>query len=151
MCQRPYSLSGSPPHMRGKDHTGCSHRQTPGITPAHAGKSAAKKAGKSLAAGSPPHMRGKDKRNLSALGAVRITPAHAGKSLCCWSAKPDPWDHPRICGEKVSTLGLQQRSLGSPPHMRGKVSTFVHVRIMYRITPAHAGKSLKLFSSCHLK
>ena len=75
--------------------------------------------------GSPPHMRGKAGINPTIGARPRITPAYAGKSLliaivfapfngitpayagkrywrrCSCSAL---WDHPRICGEKYTSL-----------------------------------------------
>ena len=112
-----------------------------GITPAHAGKSMIRFQcspcrrdhprtcgeknsvffSKYLAMGSPPHMRGKESAVEFNGGDVGITPAHAGKShpadcRCCV-----PGDHPRTCGEKVMNLMYSEVSMGSPPHMRGKV------------------------------
>ena len=132
---------GSPPHMRGKVYELTDEGLVLGITPAHAGKSNAvrsaeelgrdhprtcgeKKCGKFTAIsglGSPPHMRGKESAVEFNGGDVGITPAHAGKShpadcRCCV-----PGDHPRTCGEKVMNLMYSEVSMGSPPHMRGKV------------------------------
>ena len=51
------------------------------------------------------------------------------------------WDHPRVCGEKVSFFYAVHDGLGSPPRMRGK-GTHLQVETQLRgITPAYAGKS----------
>ena len=76
-----------------------------------------------LTSGSPPPMRGKEIAICKPKTKNRITPAYAGKS----GKFPCPvWvtgDHPRLCGEK-GTVGKSLRCrLGSPPPMRGKVSS----------------------------
>ena len=93
--------------------------------------------------GSPPHMRGKEFLNLMLLDFDRITPAHAGKrdSGVCLNLCYE--DHPRTCGEKHQSSFKLFLRLGSPPHMRGKVMMNVMKRAWERITPAHAGKSIK--------
>ena len=76
-----------------------------------------------------------------------ITPAHAGKR---WYSLPScrfTGDHPRACGEKPScSIALPARR-GSPPRMRGKVSSSGGQSVSTRITPAHAGKSASFASS----
>ena len=73
----------------------------------------------------------------------RITPAHAGKSLCKCRAYKRGQDHPRTCGEKWLKAIYSVTERGSPPHMRGKALPYFVQRDAPRITPAHAGKSLK--------
>ena len=51
--------------------------------------------------GSPPRMQGKDIFPDGLPCAVRITPACAGKRRVWFSSWPVPWDHPRVCGEKL--------------------------------------------------
>ena len=96
----PWEEQGSPPHARGKaDPTG-RFRLHEGITPACAGKRAAKLtasvagrdhprmrgekfkglSAKETAAGSPPHARGKAEILRPVSAQIRITPACAGKS-----------------------------------------------------------------------
>lgn len=70
--------------------------------------------------GSPPHMRGKVKRQQA--------------------TAPPGQDHPRICGEKNSTIHSYLNSTGSPPRMRGKVLLLLCPRPFVRITPAYARK-----------
>lgn len=94
-----FGLTGSPPHMRGKERGSTSRQRRKGITPAHAGKSPAMSPGHitlrdhprtcgekgisdfsgNYEDGSPPHMRGKARSPLLFPGISRITPAHAGK------------------------------------------------------------------------
>ena len=92
--------------------------------------------------GSPPHVRGKVIVDLVLTERHRITPAYAGKSRtapipACWAP-----DHPRVCGEKRPASVSFRSFSGSPPHMRGKDKDFFSSMKWYRITPAHAGKSL---------
>ena len=74
--------------------------------------------------GSPPHMRGKVDHSFHGSSCSRITPAYAGKSSCFCKSGRAGRDHPRICGEKVSSFLRIALNMGSPPHMRGKVYLF---------------------------
>ena len=71
--------------------------------------------------GSPPRVRGK------------------AWGRCC----PDRlrWDHPCICGENILTRASRRGKKGSPPRVRGKATLDALGRNLFRITPAHAGKS----------
>ena len=151
---------GSPPHMRGKGSLRGLLRMQLGITPAHAGKSSwdwlwraapgdhprtcgeksTSRRDRSRCEGSPPHMRGKVVMvPLSSL-LVGITPAHAGKSPWPPGRFPGPRDHPRTCGEKIWLPDCNLKTVGSPPHMRGKESEDLRQYKPIGITPAHAGK-----------
>ena len=97
----PLSVTGSPPHMRGKDRQGAERTASAGITPAYAGKRWAAQSraqrnwdhpricgekdalpdAEARIQGSPPHMRGKGKLSKRKDGLYRITPAYAGKRL----------------------------------------------------------------------
>ena len=86
-------------------------------------------------------MRGKQR--LLALKHVGygITPADAGKTQFFAFAPRRDQDHPRGCGENLSTYPSWAAKSGSPPRMRGK---HLHRRndVRYtRITPADAGKT----------
>ena len=94
-----------------------------------------------LRMGSPPHMRGKGVLLYSGLPCTGITPAHAGKSAANEFNVILPRDHPRTCGEKQCQKHTLSLYMGSPPHMRGKVTNLVSFNAAVRITPAHAGKS----------
>ena len=94
--------------------------------------------------GSPPHMRGKENIRINTASEARITPAHAGKSD---RHRPHPRrteDHPRTCGEKPALNPAAASALGSPPHMRGKERLSMKVLSRKGITPAHAGKSIRI-------
>ena len=152
--------AGSPPRMRGKDWAACCAAGISGITPAHAGKRPRNRRSRQRRRdhprtcgekqvkvvehcnkrGSPPHMRGKAAGQLQKNQRAGITPAHAGKSAHSDGHGWRSWDHPRTCGEKLSTPSSAKTTPGSPPHMRGKVERFWNNPDKYRITPAHAGK-----------
>ena len=117
---------GSPPPMRGKAFSVYSARAVLRITPAYAGKSA---------------MQLGEKR----VPSVRITPAYAGKSTSSTVRQSLFEDHPRLCGEKDTTIGGVEGIRGSPPPMRGKAPIAFTSLSFWRITPAYAGKSLLAF------
>ena len=116
-------MAGSPPRVRGKAILFASVYRAIGITPACAGKRNSgnlcltitgdhprvcgeKKSvnhAEIVAWGSPPRVRGKDDYMLLLRDAFRITPACAGKRRCTGRCNSRFWDHPRVCGEKVST------------------------------------------------
>ena len=68
--------------------------------------------------GSSPRMRGTPVRRLTCRPVRRIIPAHAGNS----GSGGDPaWqfpDHPRACGELLSSSNRRLRPTGSSPRMR---------------------------------
>ena len=157
---------GSPPRMRGKEvgkHVLlCSGR----ITPAYAGKRGrtalttmcrrdhprvcgekyAQGKAKDEEVGSPPRMRGKVSQFVNLFGGDGITPAYAGKSGLPLKVCKYKEDHPRVCGEKIVFRFSYPCVTGSPPRMRGKVSSSVVSPVSMRITPAYAGKSLQVRS-----
>ena len=94
-----------------------------------------------LALGSPPHVRGK----LDKIGAINfnsgITPACAGKTMLAFPLYRHKEDHPRMCGENNSLTQTTTVSKGSPPHVRGKPRRSGLPFLVFRITPACAGKT----------
>ena len=153
--------SGSPPHVRGKGLRLCAVLRAGRITPACAGKrwlAFSCSSGKqdhprmcgekstapgrpSTRIGSPPHVRGKDTIFGACAQKTGITPACAGKRYSSSFPPAGAGDHPRMCGEKCVCGCLQTPLIGSPPHVRGKVSKYAAKPADYRITPACAGKS----------
>ena len=154
---------GSPPRMRGKQALHLTEDVFKGITPAHAGKTHAYAPGEdskedhpracgenllpffcsSRLRGSPPRMRGKLSKMSIYTATLRITPAHAGKTTEKIGQKGGPKDHPRACGENVGlNLPLSEQA-GSPPRMRGKLSSRKRSSSAIGITPAHAGKTYR--------
>ena len=92
-------------------------------------------------AGSPPRVRGKAISGASPRRAVGITPACAGKREKRVEKIPQIWDHPRVCGEKVTRHRAGHPPRGSPPRVRGKVTRLYALADKEGITPACAGKS----------
>ena len=91
--------------------------------------------------GSPPHVRGKELRTAFKPCRLGITPACAGKRRAQDRQDPPRGDHPRMCGEKVSSTSPIKCLKGSPPHVRGKAEKNGTFCPGVRITPACAGKS----------
>ena len=118
-----------------------------GITPAHAGKTTIvypesapegdhpRACGENQSSptpahnniGSPPRMRGKLLSFSMPIASSRITPAHAGKTIVYDFKYVKLQDHPRACGENQTHGNFLHGFSGSPPRMRGKLSTFVRV------------------------
>ena len=94
--------------------------------------------------GSPPPMRGKAQVYIGAGVTERITPAYAGKSFGTVRLISKSRDHPRLCGEKYNIRSIYGTRQGSPPPMRGKDEARRGALMTFRITPAYAGKSLRL-------
>ena len=94
--------------------------------------------------GSPPPMRGKLGWLVLMFIQQRITPAHAGKTEVRDESVFVIQDHPRPCGENRRIYKNQEVKVGSPPPMRGKLAVLVHAQLNPGITPAHAGKTLKI-------
>ena len=120
----PLSVTGSPPHGRGKALWSLSGQTTAWITPAWAGKRELDDSGRRLhqdhprmggekgrlgllrghRPGSPPHGRGKGSKAASGVGTWRITPAWAGKSTAAKHCANGIRDHPRMGGEKTKKI-----------------------------------------------
>ena len=133
-------LKGSPPPMRGKGMRTIKAFPNRRITPAYAGKRNIEFSKRIKQQGSPPPMRGKVQQFPDRFRFLGITPAYAGKSRSNFHHQKCNKDHPRLCGEKVILNRFTAFTIGSPPPMRGKV---VHSQlrvIVFRITPAYAGK-----------
>ena len=120
---------GSPPRVRGKGVPCSARRLGRGITPARAGKSVCGE---------------KFIFVTTQISALRITPACAGKSKWHYSKSSCAGDHPRVCGEKSTQESFTEGSEGSPPRVRGKGPGCVRADRYQRITPACAGKSIRL-------
>ena len=146
--------------MRGKACSALLISRHTGITPACAGKSHAKKFCIAVhrdhprvcgekgriskhplsPTGSPPRVRGKGYSDIRILTPQRITPACAGKRAAIDALGPLVRDHPRVCGEKFSGKTSNTFHPGSPPRVRGKVPPITKRLLLFRITPACAGK-----------
>ena len=91
--------------------------------------------------GSPPQVRGKQDNPPTVLPEAGITPAGAGKTSICAVRQADTEDHPRRCGENLTTFPQSSASAGSPPQVRGKHPPHFNASRRRRITPAGAGKT----------
>ena len=91
--------------------------------------------------GSPPLTRGKVTQQYDGLDKKRITPAYAGKRYSKRKKQVQTGDHPRLRGEKSSSVSSVGWKLGSPPLTRGKAWDGDYGLRNPRITPAYAGKS----------
>ena len=154
----------SPPRMRGKDLLVGRQLAAFGITPAYAGKSHRRASsgnadrdhprvcGEKISfvftgcspMGSPPRMRGKGGATIRRVKPHGITPAYAGKRPDCSCHCSRFWDHPRVCGEKAGQAYYRAPARGSPPRMRGKAIQGHPLPLECGITPAYAGKSVRI-------
>ena len=114
---------GSPPQVRGKRWALWMSIAALRITPAGAGKTALsaecvgivedhpRRCGENFAvvvwfaaaAGSPPQVRGKLLNKRQCVINIRITPAGAGKTNLSTAKKATSRDHPRRCGENLTS------------------------------------------------
>ena len=163
-CPSTMWFPGSPPHARGRPLPRSGGRVQTRITPACAGKTyrafqqgnASKDHprmrgedvnsgdGVRVIAGSPPHARGRLDGEVKEPKSFRITPACAGKTRpdsgghCCH------WDHPRMRGEDGHVCHTFPHVAGSPPHARGRRHEPPSRARSTGITPACAGKTVKV-------
>ena len=93
--------------------------------------------------GSPPRMRGKGQGFQVCKVARGINPACAGKSFRDNLVSRQLQDHPCVCGEKIFRLSGFTKDEGSPPHVRGKDDLVKLINLIFGITPAYAGKSVR--------
>ena len=96
---------------------------------------------RALPPGSPPRVRGKECPMPDLRLGAGITPACAGKRVRADRQWHKDRDHPRVCGEKVSSAALMMIVAGSPPRVRGKAVAAYNSVAAEGITPACAGKS----------
>ena len=75
---------------------------------------------------------------------LRITPAGAGKTFTSPVNLKSGKDHPRRCGEnRLRKRGCWMHA-GSPPQVRGKPCSMPCSTARFRITPAGAGKTIRM-------
>ena len=136
-------------------------RETPGLIPAHAGKTAAsppprpsprahpRSRGENVSAadagaavaGSSPLTRGKQDREARGAKVDGLIPAHAGKTSLPFGAKMKGTAHPRSRGENLRPAKSPTASAGSSPLTRGKRPHERNTEVHIRLIPAHAGKT----------
>ena len=155
-------VKGSSPLTRGKQGTNRHDHHRPGLIPAHAGKTIARRFSgpcvrahprsrgenaqapdaRSIPRGSSPLTRGK--LHAGGVGDRRggLIPAHAGKTRPTRHQRKTAWAHPRSRGENFSHVIRMSPSAGSSPLTRGK-PTFIKFLIKADgLIPAHAGKTI---------
>ena len=137
-----FPVSRITPAYAGKRYSPARAAQQMWDHPRLCGEKKITRSGGSTLSGSPPPMRGKACKICDDTSLQRITPAYAGKRLRDTERGTATQDHPRLCGEKYRSIRQQQQHVGSPPPMRGKVLFTFPIRIIQRITPAYAGKSM---------
>ena len=133
------NASGSSPRVRGTLPRRPQAGRIPGIIPACAGNTCRilprfhrhrdhprvcgehviqKKAGVGLT-GSSPRVRGTPEGIAFILRACGIIPACAGNTMSTDLALKNLGDHPRVCGEHISTRFFRTLQSGSSPRVRG--------------------------------
>ena len=95
--------------------------------------------------GSPPPVRGLLEKINGKTIKNRITPACAGTTWRSYRGKTNSWDHPRLCGDYLLPACRCKVHLGSPPPVRGLLTTVSQKIQHLRITPACAGTT---FNGC---
>ena len=71
----------------------------------------------------------------------RIIPAYAGSTQSLMGRLPRPKDHPRIRGEHDADLLAYLVEVGSSPHTRGALESFLKLILETGIIPAYAGST----------
>ena len=95
-----------------------------------------------MTVGSSPLTRGKRSRDRRAEGARRLIPAHAGKTPNSKGEIRREEAHPRSRGENTEVTALLMPIAGSSPLTRGKPDPVDSATHVWRLIPAHAGKTL---------
>ena len=155
------ACTGSSPLMRGKRKTDGVRGHSGGLIPAHAGKTGrgSQRARATRAhphsrgenyrltidrgayTGSSPLMRGKPSLRRPRRGQNGLIPTHAGKTPNLSWRKSRSWAHPRSRGENSHPHAPSRARIGSSPLTRGKPRRFAPQLILFRLIPAHAGKT----------
>ena len=154
-------VKGSSPHARGthRRHRLCG--QCAGIIPACAGNTdlaarplkdrrdhprmrgehARQQACDTINRGSSPHARGTHMYLHEGGKVSGIIPACAGNTMSLKNVSLRRWDHPRMRGEHYKVLAEPHTSLGSSPHARGTLPSFLYFLYYFGIIPACAGNT----------
>ena len=134
------SFTGSSPLTQGKRPPRFKEDRVPGLIPAHAGKTNARRGMKYRGAahprsrgenqsrvrrhtpppGSSPLTRGKQSEGTGAFTHHGLIPTHAGKTLPARRRTSLRGAHPRSRGENVDNIRCELYSKGSSPLTRGK-------------------------------
>ncbi len=152
---------GPPPLARGRLVTDDRQPESPGTTPARAGKTPGRPRRRPATTdhprsrgedpyawcvlprptGPPPLARGRRHRRRRVRVVPGTTPARAGKTSRRCGRPPTRTDHPRSRGEDVRSGSKKPITTGPPPLARGRRRLPAHQRRPRRTTPARAGKT----------
>ena len=158
---------GSSPHARGALHFARQTDGLPGIIPACAGSTPAKKpfrviirdhprmrgehsdaeGARNKPLGSSPHARGAHPLVIYSLRVLGIIPACAGSTLSGHKWRIAVEDHPRMRGEHLRPSKVVAAVPGSSPHARGAPSVICSAIQSRGIIPACAGSTNDVNSS----
>ncbi len=92
--------------------------------------------------GSSPRMRGAHTINRTGRIPTRIIPADAGSTGANRKGGLSDPDHPRGCGEHISSMSTRAPMTGSSPRMRGAHTVKMTHRSYIGIIPADAGSTI---------
>mgnify|MGYP001748860456 CR=1 FL=1 len=166
MVSPPQALMGSSPLTQGKPGRPRNNRPNAGLIPAHAGKTVLRRVSRPVSAahprsrgentsvrprsmialGSSPLTRGKLHLHLRRLHRRRLIPAHAGKTPSCVAFTARLTAHPRSRGENPVSWPTGSTRTGSSPLTRGKRALSCSLARLWRLIPAHAGKTIAVSS-----
>ena len=91
--------------------------------------------------GSSPLTRGKRNSGHNHPHGDRLIPAHAGKTPASQPCCPPSSAHPRSRGENLNAVAGGTADTGSSPLTRGKLGAPHQRERLFRLIPAHAGKT----------
>ena len=91
--------------------------------------------------GSSPRMRGTHLQRAYDAQRHGIIPAYAGNTLVCIVCSQFRRDHPRVCGEHISSTCNSMTVRGSSPRMRGTLVRVLGLACSAGIIPAYAGNT----------
>ena len=160
-CTFPRNASGSSPRMRGTRRFRKASTPNNGIIPAYAGNTNSKQikppqykdhprvCGEHSAScmvrwlprGSSPRMRGTRLATRPKTRSDGIIPAYAGNTLRWRHGSCRCRDHPRVCGEHLTSCVMVVSSMGSSPRMRGTRGFELGRLALHGIIPAYAGNT----------
>ena len=132
---------GSSPLTRGKPSPARPRLGTPGLIPAHAGKTLSNVAATFVGRAHPRSRGENDGQRNQRVPAPWLIPAHAGKTCSSYRRASWAWAHPRSRGENRTFNFCLRRGQGSSPLTRGKLTEQARKKETTRLIPAHAGKT----------
>ena len=91
--------------------------------------------------GSSPRMRGTRSVGRAVRGGLGIIPAYAGNTSSAWLCMIRIRDHPRVCGEHITSSISMRIGRGSSPRMRGTLLGQFPCGHEVGIIPAYAGNT----------